>query len=259
MIRSILDEDRARIYYQPITSLKEQQADYYEILLRIMDEGGNIILPGEFISMAAISGRAADVDRYVIEHVMKMMAENREQEMTLFIKLTGQSVADHSFPVWIMNKIREYRINPAQLVFEVAENIVQGEIKNLSMLSKALNVIGCRIAIEHYRMASQPHHLKHIQAQFLKIDSGLVGSISRKGESLSKVAAIMKMARQNNCLTIAEGVESPATLAILWELGIDMAQGYFVQVPSGKREFDFEDVSSIVQSEGGNKATFRIE
>jgi EAL domain-containing protein (putative c-di-GMP-specific phosphodiesterase class I) len=127
------------------------------------------------------------------------------------------------------------------------------------MLSKALNVIGCRIAIEHYRMASQPHHLKHIQAQYLKIDSGLVGSINRKGESLSKVTAIMKMARQNNCITIAEGVESPASLAILWELGVDMAQGYFVQAPSGKREFDFEDMSPDRQSAESSKATFRIE
>ncbi|MGB5541389.1 MAG: EAL domain-containing protein, partial [Gammaproteobacteria bacterium] len=215
MVRAILDEHRARIYYQPITSLKGEPSDQYEILIRIIDKSGSVILPGEFISMASKCGLAAAVDRYVIENVMKMMADNRGQAMTLFIKLTGSSVADQEFPVWIMHKIKEYAINPAQLVFEVAENLLQSDIKNLSMLSKAITAVGCKVAIEHYRMSCQLHHLKHIHAYYLKIDSGLVESIRGKGASLLKVAAIMKMARENNYITIAEGVESSAALAIL--------------------------------------------
>ena len=258
MVRAILDDHRAKIYYQPITSLKGKVHDYYEILIRIIDGSGSIILPGEFISMASKCGLAATVDRYVIENVMKMMAENRAQDMTLFIKLTGQSVADQDFPVWIMHKIREYRINTAQLVFEVAENLLQSDIKNLSMLSKALNSVGCKIAIEHYRMSCQLHHLRHIHAYYLKIDSGLIESIGRKGASLLKVAAIMKMAKENNYKTIAEGVESSAALAILCELGVDMAQGYVIQAPAGSRDFQFNDPGSDNERQESNKAIFRI-
>lgn len=258
MVSAILGERRARIYYQPITSLKGQLNHHYEILIRIIDKSGSIILPGEFISMASRCGRAAAVDRYVVENVMKMMAENRGQEMTLFIKLSGQSVADQDFPVWMIHKIREYNINPAQLVFEVAENLLQSDIKNLSVLSKALNAVGCRVAIEHYRMSCQLHHLRHIHASYLKIDSGLVGSIGRKGASLLKVAAIMKMAKENNYKTIAEGVESPAVLAILCELGVDMAQGYFIQAPAGSRDFDFQVPEYDREQEDGSKAIFRI-
>ena len=244
MISAALAEDRMMIYYQPISSLKDTHGKHYEILVRIVDESGNIILPGEFFSMAETTGQAVDIDLYVIEKVMRMMAENRNKEMTLFIKLTRQSVADHNFPLWIIGKIKEYNINPEQLVFEIAENTLQSNLKNLSMLSKALHAIGCKIAIEHYQMSTKPQHLLHIHTDYLKIDSSLVDSISRKGKSLEKVTAIMEIARENNYTTIAEGVENPANLAILWELGINLAQGYFIQAPTESHDFDFQDIVS---------------
>ena len=258
MISAALAEDRMMIYYQPISSLKDIPGSHYEILVRIVDGSGNIILPGEFFSMAETTGQAVDIDLYVIEKVMRMIAENREKEMTLFIKLTRQSVADHDFPLWVIGKIKEYNINPEQLVFEIAENTLQSNLKNLSMLSKALHAIGCKIAIEHYQMATKPQHLLHIHTDYLKIDSSLVESISRKGKSLEKVTAIMEIARENNYITIAEGVENPANLAILWELGISLAQGYFIQAPAGNIDFDFQDIVSENKEEESNKSTFTI-
>ena len=258
LVSATLNENRIMIYYQPISSLKDAPGNFYEVLVRIVDENGNIILPGEFFSMAEVSGQTVDIDRYVIDKIMQMLAENPDKGMSLFIKLTKQSVADHELPLWIIGKIKEYKINSEQLVFEIAETTLQSDLKNMSMLSKALNTIGCKIAIEHYRMSTQTQHLQHIHTDYLKIDSGLVESLSRKGGSLSKVTAIMDVARKHNYTTIAEGVEDPASLAILWELGVSLAQGYFIQAPTGNRDYDFQ--GSVSESEGktnnGNKAIF---
>ena len=258
LVSATLNENRIMIYYQPISSLKDAPGNFYEVLVRIVDENGNIILPGEFFSMAEVSGQTVDIDRYVIDKIMQMLAENPDKGMSLFIKLTKQSVADHELPLWIIGKIKEYKINSEQLVFEIAETTLQSDLKNMSMLSKALNTIGCKIAIEHYRMSTQTQHLQHIHTDYLKIDSGLVESLSRKGGSLSKVTAIMDVARKHNYTTIAEGVEDPASLAILWELGVSLAQGYFIQAPTGSRDYDFQ--GSVSESEGktnnGNKAIF---
>lgn len=257
MISAALAEERMMIYYQPISTLKGNQGNHFEILVRIVDESGNIILPGEFFSMAETTGQAVDIDLYVIEKVMRMMTENRDKEMTLFIKLTRQTVADHDFALWVIGKINEYNINPEKLVFEISENTLQSNLKNLSMLSKALHAIGCRIAIEHYRMTTKPQHLLHIHTDFLKIDSSLVEGISRKGESLEKVTAIMAIARKNNYITIAEGVENPANLAMLWELGVTLAQGYFIHAPAGNLDFEFQEIVTE-SSEESNKSTFTI-
>jgi diguanylate cyclase (GGDEF)-like protein len=259
LISKTLTENRIMLYYQPISCLKDIPGNHYEVLIRIVDESGGVILPGEFFSMAGTSGQTADIDRYVIEKIMQMISENRDQEMTLFIKLTSQSVADHELPLWIIEKIKEYEVDPGQLVFEMAESTLQSDLKNLSMLSKALNSIGCKIAIEHYRMSTQPQHLLHIHADYLKIDSGLVEGLSRNGGSHSKVTAIMDLAREHNYITIAEGVENPASLAILWELGVGLAQGYFIQAPTGSRDYNFQGiVEESEKHEDGNAATFEL-
>jgi diguanylate cyclase (GGDEF)-like protein len=259
LISATLNENRIMLYYQPISCLKDVPGNHYEVLIRVVDESGGVILPGEFFSMAGTSGQTEDIDRHIIEKIMQMMFENRDQEMTLFIKLTSQSVADHELPLWIIEKIKEYKVNPEQLVFEVAESTLQSDLKNLSMLSKALNSIGCKIAIEHYRMSTQPQHLLHIHADYLKIDSGLVEGLSRSGGSYSKVAAIMDIAREHNYITIAEGVENPASLAILWELGVGLAQGYFIQAPTGNRDYNFQGiVEESEKEEDGSKAVFDL-
>ncbi|MGB5258964.1 MAG: EAL domain-containing protein [Gammaproteobacteria bacterium] len=258
IVEKVINEGRIKIYYQPITSLKGDASHCYEVLTRIVDEDGNIILPGEFFSMAINSGKAMDVDLHVIENIMRMMANNQEQPMLLFLKLTRQTVASEDFAVWVMEKVKQHKVKAEQLVFEVAENLIQNELKKLSMLSKALRSIGCKMAIEHYRLDTQPQHLQHIQADYLKIDSGLVQNINNKGKCFTKVTEIMEVARSNNFITIAEGVESPATLAILWELGVTLAQGYFIQSPVGNMEPAEDAVVEEQEGNNSNKATFTV-
>jgi diguanylate cyclase (GGDEF)-like protein len=258
VVDRVLCENRIKIHYQPISNLKDNSIKCFEVLTRIVDEHSDIILPAEFFSMAASSGKAREVDLYVIESTMRKLSGNPDPQMKMFIKLTRQSVTDHNLPLWIMGKIKEYRIKPGQLVFEVAEQVLESELKNLSMLSRALNKIGCKIAIEHYRLSTQAQHLRHIHTDYLKIDSGLVQNISSKGTCLARVTEIMDIARNNGMLTIAEGVESPACLAMLWELGVNLAQGYFISEPAGNTEFAIEDVDTRQEKRQHGKASYTL-
>jgi EAL domain-containing protein (putative c-di-GMP-specific phosphodiesterase class I) len=230
----------------------------FEVLVRLVDESGDMILPGEFFAMAEGAGYADEVDRFVIENTMKVMSENRDQQTKFFVKLTRQSVADDNLPDWVVQKIGEYGIKPELLVFEISENVMQSDLKNVGRLSTALNEAGCKIAIEHYRMSTNMQHLMHVHTDYLKIDQGLVGSIEGKGSSLAKVTAIMELARDNNYITIAEGVETPGCLAILWELGVSMAQGYFIQAPAAIRANVDHDILSECSDDTGNKAKFEV-
>ena len=259
MVDRTLSEKRIRMYYQPISCLMNYSGSNFEVLIRVVDETGNIILPGEFFSMAASTRREEDIDRYVIDSIMQTLSENPDLKTKMFIKLTGQSVANKELPAWIVGKIKEYWINPEQLVFEIAESILQKDIRNVSTLSRELNAIGCMIAIEHYQMSTHPHRLKHIHADFIKIDAKLTGSLSRNSNSQSKVAAIMDVAREYNYITIAEGVENPACLNKLWEMGVNCVQGHFVKQPSVNLNFDFRGITPGQHSKEDSKASFTIE
>jgi EAL domain-containing protein (putative c-di-GMP-specific phosphodiesterase class I) len=260
IVDRILAENRVKIYYQPISNLKENSVNCFEVLTRVVNENNNVILPAEFFAMAASLDKAVEVDRHVVECVLWKLADKPNPDIKLFIKLTRQSVSSHDLPVWIANKLDEYRINPGQLVFEVPEQAVENDLKNLSLLSRELNKIGCRIAIEHYRMETQPQHLHHIHPEYLKIDRGLVQNITKKGPCLAKVNEILDLAKLNNLKTIAAGVETPACLAILWELGITLAQGYLISEPGSNADFEVFDGDSGNDNEVENqgKAVFTI-
>ena len=175
------------------------------------------------------------------------MSGHNDAITTYYIKLTRQSLADDGLADWIKSRIGEYGVKPEQLVFEIAENALKSDLKNMAALSSALHALGCKIAIEHYRMSTNLQHLMHVHTDYLKIDRELVGGVDQRGESLAKVAAIIDLATKNNYITIAEGVESPECLAMIWELGISMAQGYFVQAPAASREYVAQDIIT-----GGN-------
>jgi EAL domain-containing protein (putative c-di-GMP-specific phosphodiesterase class I) len=102
------------------------------------------------------------------------------------------------------------------------------------------------------------HNISCIYTDYLKIDSSLVENISRKDKGLEKVTAIMGFARKNNYIIIAEGVENPTSLAILWELGVSLAQGYFIQAPAGSLDFDSQVIAAENKAEESNKSTFTI-
>jgi len=258
MVRSTLAENRIKIYYQPISSLRGQAGNHFEVLVRLVDKSGDMILPGEFFAMAESAGYANEVDHFVIEKALNKISGNDDRQMKYFIKLTRQSVADSGLADWIMSRIEEYGVKPEQLVFEIAENVLQSDLKNMAALSKALHAIGCKVAIEHYRMATKLQHLTHVYADYLKIDKALVGDVDQRGECLAKITAIMDLATKNNYITIAEGVENPACLAIIWELGVSMAQGYFIHAPAESREFVDQDIISGCNDDACGKATFVI-
>lgn len=258
MVRSTLAEDRVKIYYQPISSLRGQAGNQFEVLVRLVDKSGDMILPGEFFAMADSAGYANAVDRFVIDKAVKEMSEHNDEQVKYYIKLTRQSVADNGIADWIMSRIEEYGVKPEQLVFEVAESVLQSDLRNMASLSRALHAVGCKIAIEHYRMTTNLQHLTHVYADYLKIDKDLVGSVDKRGESLAKVTAIVDLATKNNYTTIAEGVESPACLAIIWDLGVSMAQGYFIQAPAGSRVYVDQEILTDCDGDVGNKATFAI-
>ncbi len=258
IVEEVLAENRITVYYQPISNLDDNTINCYEVLTRILDENSNNIFPDEFFTMAANSGKAVEVDRHVIESVLRKLAKKPDPDMKFFIKLARQSVSCHDLPQWISDKLDIYSINPGQLVFEVAERAMDSELKNLSRLSMALNKIGCKLAIEHYRLETQPQHLHHLHPYYLKIDSELLQSIGNKGDCLAKVNEIMDLAKLNNLITIAEGVDNPACLAILWELGINLAQGYFISEPTGKANFELFEIDSEEDKANDGKAVYTI-
>ena len=242
VIRDTIDEERFYLAYQPIVSLKGDTQQRYEVLLRIVDGTGQIILPGQFLAIAEKTGLSGEIDRWIIEATFRELAElrNNDNDISFYIKLSGGTLTDTSLASWIGEKLQEHELSGDNVVFEISECSAFNDMKNSMQFVREIQQLQCKVALEHYGQGNQAQLLKHIPADILKIDGALIGGLGSNKEQQSKVQEIIELAREGGQQCIAECVDDAGSLAHLWQTGVDFIQGNFVQEPCKNIDYNFE-------------------
>lgn len=244
MIRKTIDDERFYLVYQPIVGLNGNSGCQYEILLRIIDEKNEVILPGQFISIAEKTGLCGEIDRWVIENAMKKLAElqSNESDPSFFIKVSGSTISDRSLPQWVSEKLTQYCIKGDAIVFEIPMHTACHNHEHTRTFISSMKNLHCRIALEHFSYEKdQLQLLQHLPADILKIDGVLVNNLVGNKDNQNSIKAIIALARKHNMQSIAERVDDVGNLAFLWQFGIDFIQGNFVQEPTMDPGYDFEE------------------
>ena len=242
VIRTTIDEERFYLAYQPIVSLKGDTRQRYEVLLRVIDEAGHVILPGQFLSIAEKTGLSNEIDRWIIATAFRKLAETRKDndDTQFYIKLFGSTLADTGLPVWIDEQLRENHLVSDGIVFEIPERTAIDDLKRAMTFVKSMQSLNYKIAFEHYGHGDQPQLLKHLPVEILKIDGALISGLAGNEENQSRVKATIELAKEHGKVCIAECVNDAGSLAQLWQYGVDFIQGNFVQEPSKDLNYDFE-------------------
>jgi diguanylate cyclase (GGDEF)-like protein/PAS domain S-box-containing protein len=242
VIRKTIDEERFFLAYQPIISLKGDTQQRYEVLLRILDGAGQVILPGQFLSIAEKTGLSSEIDRWIIETTFRELAKlrNNDNDVSFYIKLSGGTLTDAGLPGWIGEKLQEHKLSGNGIIFEISERNVVNDLKNSMLFVKEIQQLHCKVALEHYGRGDYPQLFDHVPADILKIDGALINGLGSNKEQQSKVKEIIEMARADGRQCIAECVEDAGSLAHLWQTGVDFIQGSFVQEPRKNIDYDFE-------------------
>ena len=241
VIRNTIDENRFYLVYQPIVGLKGDNCERYEVLLRVVDEEGHVILPGQFLTIADQVGLSGEIDRWIINRAFRQLAKLREQnrDISFFIKLSNNTLTDTRLPDWINLRLEHYRLVSEGIIFEIPELTAVSDLKNSMVFVRSMDKIHCKVALEHYGRSNQPQLLNHLPVDFLKIDSSLVNNLASNQESQEQVRGIVRLARTHGIKCIAECVEEAGDLALLWQYGVDFIQGNFVQEPDRQLGYDF--------------------
>jgi diguanylate cyclase (GGDEF)-like protein/PAS domain S-box-containing protein len=227
-IRSALMQNRFRLVHQPIASLTEEVQGMFDTLVRMVDETGNLILPGEFVPPAERAHMIKNVDRWVIGASLSFCAA--KQPTLVFVRLSRDSVVDETLLEWLAARIRNMKVPAQRLCFQVSEEVVAQQLKGTKELAEKLAAAGFLFAVDHVGTGRDSAQiLQHVPMQFMKIDGSLMQGLNRDGDQQRKVAALAQVARKLNIRTIAERVEDAKTMAVLWQLGIAYFQGNFVQ------------------------------
>lgn len=234
LIEDALRNDRFVLYFQPIISLHGADGDHYEVLIRLQTEQGDI-LPGKFLPAAEQHGLLPAIDRWVIGHAIRTLGQRRSgsERLTLFVKLTTQSLADRNLLPWIGQQLNNAGVPPESLVLQLQESKVVTALKPAAALVAGLKKLGCGFALEQFGSGlSSFQLLRHIPADYLKIDRSYTADLANNKENQAKIREICTQARAVKKATIAEFVEDAASMSILFSCGADFAQGNFLQEPS---------------------------
>ncbi|HUX62707.1 EAL domain-containing protein [Sulfuricella sp.] len=240
-ISKAFEEQRFRLYFQPILPLSEEQEDghYCEILLRMIDVNGEVISPGTFMPAAERYGLMPVIDRWVIRTLFATVSESlgraagSNPPRICSINLSGASLNDEYFPEFLRDQISRYRIPPTALCFEITETVAISNLERVRRFMQELKQAGCRFSLDDFGSGmSSFAYLKDLPVDYLKIDGMFVKNMVQNPIDLAMVEAINRIGHVMGIQTIAEFVEDEETLEKLRILGVNYAQGYWVGMPA---------------------------
>jgi len=235
-IQHALDEERFRLYIQPICSVEDiTKIDHSEILVRMLDEEGHLIPPGAFIPAAERFNLMPAIDRWVIHQVMSCIATRMSQSETVpmfSVNLSGATINDDDSLDFIHRELSRFNIPPGSVCFEITETAAIANLASANRFIGDLKQSGCSFSLDDFGSGlSSFAYLKNLPVDFLKIDGAFVKDMVEDPIDRSMVEAINQIGHVMGLRTIAEFVERDEVLTLLKDIGVDFAQGFGVAKP----------------------------
>jgi len=225
-IRKALRDGRFVLCYQPVVRIGNGATEHYEALLRMIDEDGTTIAPEDFISAAERFGLMSQIDQWVVENVLQVLAQDDAPER-IFVNISGASLGDADLLAFIEKRIEAMPCPPGRLAFEITESAAIRDLAIAQDWIRKLKQLGCLFAIDDFGVGfSSFSYLRALSADYVKIDRSFVMDVDTNPTNRALVQAVMTVAQTLGKEVIAEGVETEAHEAVLVELGIELAQGY---------------------------------
>jgi EAL domain-containing protein (putative c-di-GMP-specific phosphodiesterase class I) len=223
-------ENRFRLVQQPIASLQGEDPGMYDVLVRMIDNQGREVLPSEFMAAAGRNDLLKNIDRWVVGASLSFAAQKQPQ--CLFVRLSKETVRDTAFTAWLDNHLRSSRAEPQRLCFQTTEESAASYVPQVSALAGSLRERGFRFALEGFGGGRDSMGLlESLPLDFVKIDGTITQGLAADPQLQIQVRALVEAARRRNIQTIGERVEDANTMAVLWQVGVQYIQGYFVNEP----------------------------
>lgn len=233
-LREVLDEDRVVLCAQPVVRLADRTPVHQEILVRILDRSGGMVLPGQFIEVAESLGMAQEIDLRVVRKVLDVLQgpHFRGRKTRFFVNLSRTSISDPDWVKRFHKMLTAAPIDHSQLVFEITETAAMSSVDVTQEFIAQMKGMGCRFALDDFGAGfSSFYFLKRFDVDYLKIDGGFVRDLASDNASRLFVRALCDVARGLNKQVVAEWVEEQAVMDILLEMGVQYGQGYLFARP----------------------------
>ena len=238
-IRASLEENRVDLYLQPIVSLPQRKLRYYEALSRLRDAGGQVIMPAQYMNVAAAAGLMSVVDNLLLFRCVQVLRRLavKTREIGIFCNISGDTLSDTEFFPQFLDYMQANVDLAGLIIFEFSQDAVlkagpAGE-KNLTRLAE----MGFALSMDHVEtLALDFVKLKGIGFRHIKVRAEtMVQGMNGAGAAVA-AEDFKKLLSRHGLNLIAERVEDEKTVLSLLDYAVDFAQGYLFGEPRAVRD-----------------------
>lgn len=241
-VQQALDNDKFKLLFQPIISLRGSDEEYYEVYLRMINESGEEISPDDFLESANQLGVSTKIDRWVILESIKMLSQHRSKgnKTKLIVNLGRQSLCDETLVPWLGVAFKAAKLSPDAITFQIREVDATNHMNAAKAFNEGLLKLKSALSITNFGCSLNPFSLlKHVEVPMIKIDGSFTADIQHNNESSVALIELIQKLHEENKISIVPYVENASVLSTLWQAGAHYIQGYYLQEPAASMSYDF--------------------
>ncbi|MSO69767.1 MAG: EAL domain-containing protein [Alphaproteobacteria bacterium] len=148
LVQTAIRQKRICLHFQPMVGTKDHKPSYYECLIRIYDDNGNVLPAGSFSPIAEKMGLVRSIDRGVLEMVLGEL--EGDPAVKLAMNISALSTTD---PTWLWQLTAHVKTRPElarRLLVEITETTVLQDIKETIRFVAALKEMGVQVALDDF-------------------------------------------------------------------------------------------------------------
>ncbi len=234
-LRDAIDNNDFTLRFQPIVHIATGRITHHEVLLRLKADDNKTISPDAFLPAAVRFGLMGEIDSWLVEHAIHVLSEYRQDrgDLRFSINLSANAFETDDLAGFVRSHLEKNGVPPEAVIFEITESLAVRHLSHVEKQIESLRELGCELALDDFGTGySSFGYLQRLPVDYIKIDGCFVRDLINNPVDQKMVRLIGEIGKEAGMRTIAEYVEGGPTLALLAELGIDMAQGYFIGRPT---------------------------
>jgi len=234
-LRDAIDNNEFTLRFQPIVQISTGRITHHEVLLRLKADDNKVIAPDAFLPAAVRFGLMGEIDSWLVQNAIRELAEYRRDhpELRFSINLSANAFETDDLTGFIRLHLEKNGVPPEAVIFEITESLAVKHLSYVEQQVTSLRKLGSELALDDFGTGySSFSYLQRLPVDYIKIDGCFVRDLINNPVDQKMVRLIGEIGQEAGMRTIAEYVQGGPTLALLADLGIDMAQGYFIGRPT---------------------------
>ena len=249
-IKEALDKDLFELSYQPVVNLHNEAEEFYEVLLRMDEGGGNLITAGEFMPAAQRGGLMAAIDKWVLQQVVEALANlhSDNRDTSLFVNISKDTFLDKNISIFTKKALQEAGVMPKNLIIEIDDRDLMENPKDGSETIRHFSGIGCEVSIDNFGTGlGTIELLEKLPVNYLKLSGKALQDLNDNPMRQGIFQVMVDLGRVLGKKIVAKSVENAEALSFLYQKEVDFVQGYYFLENSGETDTS-SDIEATLDS-----------